>query len=112
VSFLLDTIAGALAATQPEAAAMIQGAAKVFMGESLTIAPLISLIITEALGGERARELRARGAEMDWDQAVAYTLTQTTQALKESLSESQPLASPPTVEASGGLPKGRDRTAA
>ena len=39
------------------------------------------MIITEALGEERARELRARGADMDWDQAVAYTLDQTTEAL-------------------------------
>ena len=40
--------------------------------------------VTAALGEEQARELRARGAGMDWDQAVAYTLTQTTQALSES----------------------------
>ncbi|MGH3338420.1 MAG: hypothetical protein ACRDPL_06280, partial [Propionibacteriaceae bacterium] len=72
-------IAGALAATQPEAAAIIQGAAKASVAESPTIARPLSLIVTEALGGERARELRARGAEMDWDQAVAYTLPQTTQ---------------------------------
>ena len=39
---------------------------------------------------ERARELRARGAGMDWDQAVAYTLTQATQALSELRSETQP----------------------
>ena len=51
---------------------------------------MITSAVAGALGGEeRARELRARGADMDWDQAVAYTLTQTTQALKESLSESQ-----------------------
>jgi hypothetical protein len=36
------------------------------------------------------RELRARGADMDWDQAVAYTLTQATQALNELESASQP----------------------
>ena len=74
MGFLLDTIAGALAATQPEAAAIIQGAAEAYVAESPTIARLISLIVTEALGEERARELRARGADMDWDQAVAYTL--------------------------------------
>jgi hypothetical protein len=89
MSFLLHTIAGTLAATRPEAAAMIQGAAEAYVAESPDFAPF-SLIVTEALGEERARELRARGAEMDWDQAVAYTLTQTSQALKESLSESQP----------------------
>jgi hypothetical protein len=43
-----------------------------------------------ALGDERVRELRARGADMDWDQAVAYTLTQATQALSELRSETQP----------------------
>ena len=58
--------------------------------ESPTIRPAISLIVTEALGEERARELRARGADMDWDQAVAYTLTQTTQALNELQSGTQP----------------------
>jgi predicted ATPase/class 3 adenylate cyclase len=90
MSFLLDMIAGALAASQPEAAAMIQGAAEAYMVEPPTIAPLISLIVTEALGEERARELRARGADMDWDQAVAYTLTQTTQTLNEPQSGTQP----------------------
>ena len=69
---------------------MIQGAAKAYVGESPTIAGLISLIVTEALGEERARELRARGAEMDWDQAVAYTLAQTTQALNDLQSGTQP----------------------
>ena len=85
---VLHIIAGALAATQPEAAAMIQGAAEAYMAES----PIRSaqLIVTEALGEERARELRARGADMDWDQAVAYTLTQTTQALNELKSGAQP----------------------
>jgi hypothetical protein len=48
------------------------------------------LIVTEALGEERARDLRRRGAEMDWDQAVAYTLTQATQALSELQAATQP----------------------
>ena len=90
MGFLLHTIAGALAATQPEAAAIIQGAAEAYVAESPTFARPISLIVTEALGEERARELRARGAEMDWDQAVAYTLAQTTQALNELQSGTQP----------------------
>jgi hypothetical protein len=90
VGFTLHMIAGALAATQPEAAAMIQGAAEAYMAESPTIAQLISLIVTEALGEERTRELRARGADMDWDEAVAYTLAQTTQALNELQSGTQP----------------------
>ena len=90
MGFVLHTIAGALAATQPEAAAMIQGAAEAYVAESPIFARPFSLIVTEALGEERARELRARGAEMDWDQAVAYTLTQTTQALNELQSGTQP----------------------
>ena len=90
MSFVLLFIAGAPAATQPEAAAIIEGATEASVVVPPIFAPLISLIVTEALGGERARELRARGAEMDWDQAVAYTLTQTTQALNELQSETQP----------------------
>jgi len=39
--------------------------------------------VTAALDEERARELRARGADMGWDQALAYALTQTSQALTE-----------------------------
>ena len=89
MGFLLHIIAGALAATQPEAAAIIQGAAEAYVAESPIFAPF-SLIVTEALGEERARELRARGAEMDWDQTVTYTLTQTAQALNELKSGSQP----------------------
>jgi hypothetical protein len=58
--------------------------------ESPPIARLISSIVTEALGEERARELHARGTDMDWDQAIAYTLTQITQALNEPQSENQP----------------------
>jgi biotin operon repressor len=46
-------------------------------------------VTAAALGEERAQELRARGADMDWDQALAYTLTQTTQALNELNPETQ-----------------------
>jgi predicted ATPase/class 3 adenylate cyclase len=87
---VLHVIAGALAATQPEAAAIIQGAAEAYVAESPNFARLFGLIVTEALGEDRARELRARGADMDWDQAVAYTLAQTTQALNELKSGTQP----------------------
>jgi hypothetical protein len=90
MGWVLQVIAGTLAATQPEAAAIIQGAAEAYVAESPTFAQLISMIVTEALGEERARELRARGADMDWDQAVAYTLAQTTQALNELKSGTQP----------------------
>ena len=53
---VLHIIAGALAASRPEAAAIIQGAAEAYMVESPNFARLISLIVTEALGEEHARE--------------------------------------------------------
>ena len=90
MSFVLYIIAGALAATRPEAAAIIMGAAETYVAESPKSAQLISSIVTKALGEERARDLRARGAALDWDQAIAYTLTQITQALSELQSETQP----------------------
>jgi predicted ATPase len=89
-SLVLYIIAGALAATRPEAAAIIMGAAETYVAESPKSAQLISSIVTKALGEERARDLRARGAALDWDQAIAYTLTQITQALSELQSETQP----------------------
>ena len=90
MGFVLHIIAGALATTRPEAAAIIQGAAETCMVESPIFAQMISLIMTQVLGEERAGERRAQGAGMDWDQAVAYTLTQATQALSELQSEAQP----------------------
>jgi predicted ATPase/class 3 adenylate cyclase len=87
---ILYIIAGALVATRPEAAAIILGAAQTYVVESPKVAQLISLIVTQTLGEERVRELRAQGAGMDWDQALAYTLTQTSQALSELPSGTQP----------------------
>ncbi|HXZ69426.1 MAG TPA: hypothetical protein VEH31_00975, partial [Streptosporangiaceae bacterium] len=45
-----------------------------------------SLVVPTALD----QELRARGANMDWSQVIAYTLTQITQALSELQSAVQP----------------------
>jgi predicted ATPase/class 3 adenylate cyclase len=90
MGFALHIIAAALAATRPDAAAIIYGAAETHVGQPARTAELISSIVTAALGEERARELRARGADMDWDQALAYTLTQATQALSELQSQTQP----------------------
>jgi len=83
-------IAGALAATQPAAAAIILGAAEAHVIDSVATTPLITSTVAAALGEERAREQRARGAEMDWEQALAYSLAQTAEALEESRSGSQP----------------------
>jgi tetratricopeptide (TPR) repeat protein len=90
MSFALYLIAAALAAARPEAAAIILGAAETYVVESPVFAQLISLIVTQTLGEERGRELRARGAGINWDQALAYTLTQTTQALSELEPETEP----------------------
>ena len=84
MGLVLHMIAGALATIRPASAATIQGAA-----EANVVAPP-SMNARIALGDERVRELRARGADMDWDQAVAYTITQTTQALNDLGSERQP----------------------
>src|SRR5262245_58316731 len=72
VGLVLYIIAGALVTTRPEAAAIIQGAAEAYVGESATLVQPISSIVTETLGDQRARELRARelrarGADMSWD---------------------------------------------
>jgi predicted ATPase/class 3 adenylate cyclase len=91
MGFVLYMIAGALAATaRPAPAAIIQGAAEAYVVGPPKTAQRMSSNVPAALGDEPARELRARGADMDWDQAVAYTLTQTTQALDELQSETQP----------------------
>jgi hypothetical protein len=90
MGFVLHIIAGALATTRPEAAAIIQGAAETYAAASAGSAQLLGSMVTEALGEERAREFRTRGADMDWDQALAYTLTQTTQALSELQSPAPP----------------------
>jgi hypothetical protein len=89
MALVLYMIAGALLTTRPDAAAIILGAAEAYVVESPQFAALSS-IVTASLGKEPAREYRARGADMDWDQAVAYTLTQTTQALSELQPETQP----------------------
>jgi predicted ATPase/class 3 adenylate cyclase len=89
MGLILHFIAGALAATRPEPAAIIQGAAEANVAQAPMFALASSSTVTEAIGDRRARELRARGAVMEWDQALAYTLAQTTQALNEGLSETR-----------------------
>jgi hypothetical protein len=89
MALVLYMIASALIATRPDAAAIIQGAAQTYVVESPKFA-LLSSAVTASLGEERARELRAQGANMDWDQALAYTLTQATQALNDLESAARP----------------------
>jgi hypothetical protein len=99
VGLVLYIIAAALAATRPEAAAIIQGAAEADVVEPVRTAQRIRSTVTAALGEERVRELRARGADMDWDQALAYTLTQISQALSEFQSQA---SHEPTAAANSG----------
>jgi hypothetical protein len=87
---VLHFIAGALATTQPDDAAIILGAADAYVTAPAQVSQLISSALTAALGEERARELRARGADMDWDQALAYTLAQASQAFAGLQSQTQP----------------------
>ena len=90
MGIVLYMIAGTLATTQPDAAAIIQGAAETYLAASAGKPQLISSTLTEALGEERARELRARGAGMDFDQVLAYTITQTSQTLNDLQPGTQP----------------------
>jgi hypothetical protein len=89
MGLVLHMIAGALAPTRPDAAATIQGAAEAYVAQPPMFAQPSSTV-TATLGEEGAQQLRARGADMDWDQALAYTLTQITQALSEPESKTQP----------------------
>ena len=87
---VLYLIAGTLVTTRPEAAAIIQGAADAYAVAPPYPAQLITSTVTQALGEERARDARGRGGDMDWDRALAYTLTQITDALTELSSATQP----------------------
>jgi predicted ATPase/class 3 adenylate cyclase len=92
MAIILHVIADALAETRPAPAAIIHGAADAYAVAPPNPAGPISPTASAALDEERARELRAHGADMGWDQAVAYALTQATQALDmlQPEPESQP----------------------
>jgi hypothetical protein len=83
MSLILHMIAGTLADTRLEAAAIILGASEGYSKAPLPPRQLVTASATAAFGEERTRELHARGAGLDWDQAVAYTLTQAAAALEE-----------------------------
>jgi hypothetical protein len=89
MGIILHMIADVLSETRPPAAAIIHGAADAYaVAPTNPAAP--GRAMSTAVDPEQARELRARGADMDWDQIIAYTLTQTTQALGELASETEP----------------------
>jgi hypothetical protein len=90
MAIVLHMIADALAETRPVPAAIIHGAADAYAVAPPNPAGPLSPTAPTALGEQSAQELRAHGADMDWDQAVAYTLNQITEALVERRPEPQP----------------------
>jgi predicted ATPase/class 3 adenylate cyclase len=90
MGLVLHMISGVLAATRPDAAAIIQGAAQAHAVGSAGIIVQLRSQLAATLGEERARELHARGADMDWHQAIGYALAQITQALSELEPQTRP----------------------
>jgi len=90
MGIILHMIADALSETRPAAAAIIHGAADAYAVAPPNPAASAGPAVSAGPDQERAQELRARGAGMDWDQVIAYTLTQITQALSELESQTQP----------------------
>jgi len=90
MAIILHMIADALSETRPDPAMIIHGAADAYAAAPANPAEPISPVVPTTPDQERVPELRARGADMDWDQAIAYTLTQITQALSELNSEKEP----------------------
>jgi predicted ATPase/class 3 adenylate cyclase len=106
---MLNVVARALVTTRPDAAAIIQGAARAITLRTLET-PLDSNanptrpgpaprttgglfvdvrrettgLLAAALGAERLRQLRAEGEAMEDDRAIAYTLDQIAKALADS----------------------------
>jgi hypothetical protein len=83
MGIVLYMVAGALATARPDVAAVILGAAETQVAEPPLFAQLVSSSVMASLDDDRGRELRAHGADMKWDEALAYTLTQATQALSD-----------------------------
>jgi predicted ATPase len=105
----LNVVARAVVTTRPDAAAVIQGATRAIMVQTLD-RPVDSeanrtrpgpwsratgglfvemrrettALLVAAVGEERLRQLRAEGEAMDEEQAVAYTLDQIAKALTDS----------------------------
>jgi predicted ATPase/class 3 adenylate cyclase len=79
----LQKIAGALAASKPDAAAIVLGAAEAYVIESSKVVLRVRAAVETALTEEDYAALHARGARMEWDAAVDFALAQATQALVE-----------------------------
>ena len=90
MGIILHMIADALSETRPGPAAIIHGAADAYAVAPPNRARLGGPAGPTAPDEERAQALRARGANMDWNEVIAYTVTQTTQVLNELQSATQP----------------------
>jgi predicted ATPase/class 3 adenylate cyclase/DNA-binding CsgD family transcriptional regulator len=104
MGIILHMIADALSETRPDPAAIIHGAADAYAVAPPNPAGPSSPAVLIALGQEHVQELRARGAEMDWNQVMAYTLAQVTQVLSE--------LGPETATPEGMVPAARHTRAA
>jgi hypothetical protein len=83
MGIILHMIADALSETRPDPAAIIHGAADAYAVAPPNRSGPSSAAAPASLDQERAQALRARGANMHWNEVTAFTLTQVTQALEE-----------------------------
>jgi predicted ATPase len=83
MGFILHMIAVALSDTRPDAAAIIHGAADAYAAAPPDRSAPSRPAVPPSLDQGRAQALRARGANMHWNEVIAFTLTQVTQALNE-----------------------------
>ncbi len=90
VGLILHMIVGALTTTRPDAAPIVHGAAEVYVVQAPMLALASSSTVTEVHGDARTRELRARGGDLDWDQAIAYSSPKPHKPSRNPLSQTQP----------------------
>ena len=83
MGFILHMIADALSETRPDAAAIIHGAADAYTAALPDRSAPSRPAASASLDQGRAQALRARGANMHWNEVIAFTLTQVTQALNQ-----------------------------
>jgi hypothetical protein len=83
MSIILHMIADALSETRPDPAAIIHGAADAYAAALPDRSAPSGPAAPASPDQERAQALRARGANMHWNEVIAFTLTQVTQALNE-----------------------------
>ena len=110
MGIILHMIADALSETRPGPAAIIHGAADAYAVAPPNRARLGGPAGPTAPDEERAQALRARGANMDWNEVIAYTVTQTTQVLNELQSGDPAISEPAPSTCGHGLGSAWSRT--